>query len=89
MRMALKSLDSEGRKGEAPEHYYKGWADLAKALNRTIPDPEDRSEDAFRKRKTVKDEVRRYTNVLVAAGAVKRLVDNPGGDTRQTWRLTL
>jgi hypothetical protein len=88
MRMALIALDKPSKKGEQPFHYYKGWTDLAEALGRKVPDQEDMSEEAARKRKTIKDEVRRYTNVLVDLGAVHRLVDNPGSGTQQAWFVT-
>lgn len=35
------------------------------------------------------EEVRRHTAALVKAGAVSRVVDNPGFGTRQVWKLTL
>lgn len=87
MRMALRALDTTSKKGEPSNRYYGGWTDLSIALARELPDPDDESPEAARRRKTIRDEVRRYTTALVDAGAVKRLVENPGQDTRQSWHV--
>lgn len=89
MRMAAYSLDSSNDPEKPPEHYWRGWQDLAESLGRTLPDRDDKSPEAQRRKATVKSEIKRHTAVLVAAGAVKRAVDNPGAGTRQVWKLTL
>ena len=89
MRMALVALDTSSDPAKPPEHYWKGWADLAAALGRKVPDADDMSPEAETRRKTIRDEVKRYTRVLVTKGAATQAVDNPGRGTRQVWRLTL
>lgn len=87
MRMAIRSLDTPN--GDKPAaHYWHGWTDLAAALNRKLPDPEDMSPEAARKRKTIRDEISRHCTTLDRLGAVERLVDSPGRGTRQVWKLT-
>lgn len=89
MRMALYSIDSSTDPSRPAELYWRGWQDLSEALGRKLPDPEDRSEEAIRKRVNLKAEVKRHTGVLVKLGAVERAVDKPGAGTRQVWKLTL
>lgn len=88
MRMALVALDTTGKDGQPPRVYWKGWADLAIALGRKVPDDDGTPESTVRRR-TIKAEVKRHTNALVEKGAVERAVDNPGKGTRQVWKLTL
>lgn len=88
-RMALTALDQDGGPGKPAATYYKGWKVLALAMGRDLPEEEDTSEQAIRRRKAIRDEVIRNTSALEKLGAIKALVDNPGQGTRQTWRLTL
>jgi hypothetical protein len=89
MRMALSALDQLGKDGQPPATYWRGWADLAVALGRKVPDDDDGSPEAERRRINIKSEVKRHTTTLVRLGAVQRAVDNPGRGTRQVWKLTL
>lgn len=89
MRMALYSLDTSTRPEHPAGQYWMGWAHLSRALGRTPPADHDTSDKAARERKWMKEEVRRSTAVLVAEGAVKKAVDNPGRGTRQVWKLTV
>lgn len=89
MRMALSALDTSNDPSKPPAHYWKGWRDLAKALDRKVPEEGDNSPESITRRDTIKSEVKRHTNTLVAKGAVQRAVDNPGRGTRQVWKLTL
>ena len=88
-RMAAYALDSSNDPAKPAGHYWKGWEDLAKALNRKLPDRHDNSPEAVTRRNTVRDEVTRHANTLVRLGAVERAVDNPGKGTRQVWKLRL
>lgn len=88
-RMALLALDSEGKDGRQPGVYWRGWADLAVALGRKVPDDNDGSPEAEKRRQSIKSEVRRHTAALVRLGAVERAVENPGRGMRQVWKLTL
>ena len=88
-RMALKALDSPGRDGQPAGTYWRGWEDLAVALGRKVPEYDDGSPEAERKRLNIKSEVKRHTTALVRLGAVQRAVDKPGRGTRQVWKLTL
>lgn len=86
MRMALRSLDTPN--GDRPAAtYWHGWIDLAQSLDRKLPDTEDMSPEATRKRKTIRDEISRHCTTLQRLGAVERLVDSPGRGTRQVWKL--
>jgi hypothetical protein len=89
MRMAVSALDTPGKDGRPARIYWKGWADLAVALGRKIPDEDDTSPEAVTRRATIKSEVKRHTNALIKLGAVERAVDNPGRGTRQVWKLKL
>lgn len=88
-RMALLALDTTGKDGRPPGVYWRGWEDLAVALGRKVPDEDESSPEAVRRRNTIRDEVKRHTGTLVRLGAVQRAVDNPGRGTRQVWKLTL
>lgn len=88
-RMALLALDQTGKDGQPAATYWRGWVDLATALGRKVPDDDDGSEEAERRRLNIKSEVKRHTTALVKLGAVERAVDNPGRGTRQVWKLTL
>lgn len=89
VRMALSALDTSTDPAKPPAHYWKGWRDLGTALGRKVPDESDLSPESLIRRDTIKSEVKRHTNVLIAKGAVQRVVDKPGRGTRQVWRLTL
>lgn len=89
VRMAAYSLDTSTDPSKPAGHYWRGWADLAVALGRKPPEDGDDSPEAVTRRATLKHEVRRHTNTLIAKGAVQRVVDNPGKGTRQVWRLTV
>lgn len=89
MRMALSALDTSSDPEKPAAHYWKGWADLAKALGRKPPEDGDNTPEAVTRRRTIRSEVKRNTNTLVRLGAVQRVVDNPGRGTRQVWKLTL
>lgn len=88
-RMALLALDTTGKDGQPAATYWRGWVDLAVALGRKVPDDDDGSPEAERRRLNIKSEVKRHTTALVRLGAVQRAVDNPGRGTRQVWKLTL
>lgn len=87
MRMAVRSLDVP-KENKPAATYWHGWTDLAVALDRKLPDPEDMSPEAARKRKTIRDEMSRHCTTLVRLGALHRAVDNPGRGTRQVWKVT-
>lgn len=88
-RMALTALDKPGGPNKPAATFFGGWESLAMALGRDIPDPDDYSGEAVIRRKCVRDEVIRQTSALERLGAIKPLVDKPGRDQRQTWKLTL
>lgn len=88
IRMAVTSLDKPNAKGQPAGVYWGGWADLALALGRDIPD-DDGTPEIARRRKHIRDEVIRHTTALTKAGAIKPAVDNPLRGTKQTWILTL
>lgn len=89
IRMALTALDRPAGPEKPAGMYFGGWEALALALGRDIPEADDYSDDAVIRRKCVRDEVIRHTSTLERLGAVKPLVDKPGRDQRQTWKLTL
>lgn len=89
VRMAAYALDTSSDPQKPPGHYWRGWRDLAVALGRKPPEDDDDTPEAVTRRNTIKSEVKRHTNTLIAKGAVRRAVDNPGRGTRQVWKLTL
>lgn len=88
VRMAVTALDKPNAKGQPAAVYWGGWADLALALSRDVPDDNGTPEIA-RRRKYIRDEVIRHTTALTKAGAIKPAVDKPVRGTKQTWILTL
>lgn len=88
-RMALTALDQDAGPDKPAATYYGGWKTLALTIGRELPNDDDYSENAVKRRKAIRDEVIRNTTALERAGAIKPLVDKPGQGTRQTWRLTL
>lgn len=88
VRMAITCLDKPNAKGQPAGIYWGGWADLALALGRDIPD-DDGTPETARRRKNIRDEVIRHTTALTKAGAIKPAVENPGRKVSQTWKLTL
>lgn len=89
-RMALTALDKSGGPDKPAAMYYAGWEPLALALGRDdIPEGDDYSPAAAKRRKAIRDEVIRNTTALEGLGAIKALVDKPGRQQRQTWKLTL
>jgi hypothetical protein len=87
--MAAYSLDTSTDPAKPAGHYWMGWRHLAKGLGRMPPEEGDISPESITRCNTIKSEIKRHTNTLVAVGAVKRAVDNPGKGTRQVWKLTL
>lgn len=88
VRMASYSLDTSTDPAKPPGHYWRGWVHLAEGLGRKVPD-DDGTPESEKRRRTIRDEVKRHTNTLVRLGAVQRAVENPGRGTRQVWKLTL
>lgn len=89
VRMALTALDQDGGPTKPAATYYAGWQPLALALGRELPEEDDYSEAATRRRKAIRDEVIRNTSALEKAGAIKATAGRAGQGNRQTWKLTL
>lgn len=89
VRMATYSLDSSTDPERPAAHYWRGWKHLSEGLGRKPPNDHDDSPEAKSARKWMMEEVRRHTAALIKAGAVSRVVDNPGFGTRQVWKLTI